>query len=101
MSTTSKKVVTILLGTCLLASVSFTSCNNDGEKKAPEKTDVPPMPTPTPPVTDSPKTNVAPAAPAAPVKDSVPVKKDSVTLKKAKLKPVNTKPAVPPPPPNE
>jgi hypothetical protein len=98
MSTTSKKVVTILLGTCLLASVSLTSCNNDGEKKAPEKTDVPQTPTPTPVVTDSPKMN---AAPVAPVKDSVPVKKDSVTLKKAKLKPVNTKPTVPPPATNQ
>ncbi|MBP6431680.1 MAG: hypothetical protein KA319_07935 [Ferruginibacter sp.] len=72
-----------LLSFCFLATTTFTSCNNE-EKKEPPKTEV----TPTPPVIiDTPKA-------AEPVKNDSTPPKD--TLKTPKLKPVTTKPAVPP-----
>lgn len=77
-----------LLSICFLVATTFTSCNNE-EKKEPEKTEV----TPTPPVTtDTPKTTMPAAEPSK--KDTVPPKD---TLKKGGMKPVNTKPTVPPP----
>jgi hypothetical protein len=75
-----------LLSCCFLATTTFTSCNNE-EKKEPEKTEAAPTP---PATTDTPKATV-PAEPAK--KDSVPPKD---TLKKAGMKPVNTKPTPPP-----
>jgi hypothetical protein len=77
-----------LLSICFLTATTFTSCNND-EKKEPEKTEV----APTPPVTvDSPK--AAMPAVDSPKKGSTPPED---TLKKGGMKPVNTKPVVPPP----
>jgi hypothetical protein len=80
-------LVIALLSICFLAATTFTSCNNE-EKKEPEKTEVAPTP---PATTDTPKTTMPAADPTK--KDTVP-KKD--TLKKGGMKPVNTKPAVPP-----
>ena len=85
--TKSKFLLTAFLGVSLVTAITFTSCNNDGDKKEPEKTETPPA------TTDSPKMNTAPATtePAKAAQDST-AKTDTVKLKKMVPKPLGTKP---------